>query len=166
MRESASGDGGLQALAAGPAHAVPACHPLLQGIAMTPQQVSLVKGSWACVRPIQDAAADIFYDQLFQLDPTLRSLFPGDLAEQKRKLITMLHAVVQGLDKLDALIPVARELGRRHIGYGVRPEHYDTVGIALVCTLSIGLGDAFTTEVRQAWLSAYVVLAAVMKESD
>ena len=46
---------------------------------------------------------------------------------------------------------------------GVRDDHYDTVGAALLSTLHQGLGDAFTPEVATAWATAYTLLAGTMK---
>jgi hemoglobin-like flavoprotein len=56
-------------------------------------------------------------------------------------------------------------LGRRRVGYGVRDEHYTTVGLALLWTLEQGLGDAFTPEVRDAWSTAYGWLAFTMQRA-
>lgn len=117
---------------------------------MTPEKVALVKDSWAKVAPIKDTAADLFYGKLFELAPEVEPLFNGDLAQQKLKLMAMLDSVVAGLDQLDLLVPVAQDIGRRHVPYGVKPEHYDTVGAALLWTLSAGLGAAFTGSVEDA----------------
>jgi hemoglobin-like flavoprotein len=48
------------------------------------------------------------------------------------------------------------------VQYGVHPEHYGTVGAALLWTLEQELGAAFTPEVREAWTTAYTVLAELM----
>ena len=130
---------------------------------MTPDQISLVQTSFAQVLPIADTAAALFYYNLFELDPSLRPMFRGDMAEQGRKLMTMLRVVVNGLTRLDQIVPAVQELGRRHARYGVRDEHYDTVGAALLSTLHQGLGDAFTPEVATAWATAYTLLAGTMK---
>src|SRR5262249_31489827 len=107
----------------------------------------------------------LFYRRLFDLDPSLRHLFKPDMSEQRRKLMQMLSAAVKGLDRLDQLVPVVKELGRRHAGYGVTDAHYDTVGKALLWTLQKGLGKAFTPEVRDAWTTVYTVLATTMKNA-
>lgn len=130
---------------------------------MNSRQKELVQSSFALVVPIAAQAADLFYDRLFQIDSGLRPLFKGDLAEQKKKLMQMLAAAVRGLDDLDALVPVVRDLGARHGGYGVKEEHYDTVATALLWTLEQGLGKAFTPETRDAWIEVYGILAATMK---
>lgn len=132
---------------------------------MNETQVTLIKASWSKVVPIADAAADIFYDKLFELDGSLRKLFPQDLAEQKKKLMATLGRVVSSLDNLPAVLPAVEDLGRRHVGYGVKPEHYATVGGALLATLRAGLGDAFTSEVEAAWTEAYGTLSKVMIEA-
>src|SRR5215213_4933586 len=130
---------------------------------MTPEQIALVQISFAQVLPIADTAAALFYSRLFELDPSLKPLFKGDMAEQGRKLMTMIRVVVNGLNRLDELVPAVQELGRRHARYGVRDEHYDTVGAALLWTLSQGLGARFTSETEAAWATAYTLLAETMK---
>jgi hemoglobin-like flavoprotein len=87
------------------------------------------------------------------------------MTEQRRKLMQMLTAAVKGLDRLDQLVPVVEELGRRHVGYGVADEHYDTVGAALLWTFEKGLGNAFTPEVKDAWIAVYGLLAGTMKNA-
>ena len=132
---------------------------------VTNTQKVLVQESFAAVMPIADDAAALFYRRLFELDPSLERMFKGDMTEQRRKLVQMLTAAVKGLDRLDQLVPVVEELGRRHVGYGVADAHYDTVGAALLWTLEKGLGNAFTPEVRDAWIAVYGLLAGTMKNA-
>lgn len=132
---------------------------------MTPQQITLIQTSWAAVLPIQDTAAGLFYQRLFVLDPSVRPMFKGDLAAQGKKLMQALGFIVNSLTRLDELVPVAQDMARRHVGYGVQAEHYETVGTALLWTLEQGLGSAFTDETRDAWATAYGTLAGVMKEA-
>ena len=129
---------------------------------MTPQQIDLVQSSFKKVVPIAGTATDLFYDRLFEIAPEVRSMFPQDLGEQKKKLMAMLGTVVAGLDNLDTLMPAVRALGRRHGGYGVKAQHYAPVGAALLWTLEKGLGAAFTPEVKDAWATAYIVLSTTM----
>lgn len=130
---------------------------------MTPHQIDLVQKSFAEVKPIAAAAAELFYDRLFTLDPSLRSMFKGEMGKQGQMLMSMIGAAVGGLRNLETLAPVVRQLGARHVGYGVREEHYATVGSALLWTLEQGLGAKFTPEVRDAWASAYGLLSDVMQ---
>lgn len=132
---------------------------------MTPAQKTLVQQSFARVAPISEQAAALFYGRLFELDPQLRSLFRGDMKEQGRKLMQMLAVAVNGLDRLEELVPAVQALGRRHLGYGVEDGHYETVGEALLWTLQQGLGDAFTADTRQAWAEVYGLLAATMRSA-
>jgi hemoglobin-like flavoprotein len=73
--------------------------------------------------------------------------------------------VVNGLSRPQQILSAVEELGRRHLMYGVRPEHYATVGTALLWTLRTGLGDAFTSEVREAWTCAYQFLSSTMQQA-
>ena len=132
---------------------------------LTLTQKTLVQDSFATIAPIADDAAVLFYQRLFDLDPSLEPMFRGNMAEQRKKLMQMLTAAVKGLDRLDQLVPVVENLGRRHAGYGVSDAHYDTVGCALLWTLEMGLGRAFTAEVKDAWATVYGLLATTMKEA-
>jgi hemoglobin-like flavoprotein len=131
---------------------------------MTPRQKQLVQSTFKQIKPIQGVAANLFYARLFELDPTLRRLFKGDLRQQGQKLMQMLSLAVVGLDRLDKLVPAAKAFGARHCTYGVEPDHYDTVGAALMWTLEYGLGAAFTAEVKEAWATVYSLLADAMQD--
>jgi len=132
---------------------------------MTPEQIRLIRQSWQKISPIADTAATLFYQRLFELDPSLRALFPENLANQRAKLMNMLAVVVNNLDALRPLIPTIQALGRRHVNYGVRAEHYATVGAALLWALGQGLGEDFSDEVQEAWTVAYGVLSSTMCEA-
>lgn len=129
---------------------------------MTPTQIALVQQSFRKIAPHAETVAALFYQNLFTLDPSLRPMFSGALKVQGRKLMTMLATVVATLERLDQLLPTVKALGARHAGYGVEPEHYDTVAAALMQTLEQGLGAAFGDAVRQAWTLAYSILADAM----
>ena len=130
---------------------------------MNPLEISLVKTSFQKVAPIADQAAALFYARLFELDPSLRELFHGNLADQGKKLMAMIGLAVSGLDRPEALVPAVRQLGMRHASYHVKERHYDTVGTALLWTLEKGLGADFTADTRAAWTRVYWVLAETMK---
>ena len=80
---------------------------------MTDDQITLVTHSWQNVEPIAPTAATLFYDRLFTVAPGVRPLFGDDLTEQRRKLMEMIGTVVDGLDKLDQIVPEVQDLGRR-----------------------------------------------------
>jgi nitric oxide dioxygenase len=129
---------------------------------MSPDQVRLVQQSFVHVAPIADTAAAMFYDRLFDTTPAVRPLFHGDLAEQRRKLMATLAVVVNGLGNIETVLPAASALAKRHVGYGVKPEHYDSVGAALLWTLGRGLGESWTSELAAAWSAAYATLSGFM----
>lgn len=130
---------------------------------MNETEISLVQDSFAKVVPIKDAAAEIFYADLFETAPAVRPYFANsDMERQGGQLMATLGVVVNGLNDLDAIVPLAQDLAVRHVGYGVQPRDYDSVGSSLLRTLEKGLGDAFTDDVKQAWTKAYATLAGVM----
>ena len=130
---------------------------------MNPKQIEQVQASWKKVLVVGDAAAQLFYTRLFTLDPSLRPMFKGDMWQQGRKLVAMITVAVNGLSRIETLVPAIEALGRRHAGYGVEDRHYATVAEALLWTLEQGLGKDFTPEIRQAWAEAYGLLASTMQ---
>lgn len=129
---------------------------------MTPDRIRLVQSTFAAVRPHATVVAALFYTRLFTLDPSLRTLFTGDLALQGRLLMVMLNAAISWLGQWDALAPVARQLGAHCANCGAREEHYATVGCALMWTLEQCLGDRFTPDAREAWGRTYERLSGAM----
>lgn len=129
---------------------------------MNANKIALIRASFSLVLPASAAVGLLFYRNLFALDPSLKPLFPQDLTQQSAKLIQMLSAAVNALDALDDLLPVVQQLAKRHIHYGVRPQHYKTVGEALITTLVDGLGDALSPEAYIAWQELYLLLSETM----
>ena len=123
---------------------------------ITPAQIALVRETWSKVVPIADTAASLFYERLFEITPQLAPMFAGvDLPEQRNKLVKAINMVVVALDRIDTLLPMIRDMGRRH-------EHYGPVGAALLWTLQTGLEDDWSDEASQAWALAYQLLADTM----
>jgi hemoglobin-like flavoprotein len=139
--------------------------PIPQENAMNPAQIQLVQDSFAKVAPIAPVAADLFYARLFEIDPSLKSLFKGDLKRQGAMLMSMIATAVRSLSNPEGLIPVLRGLGQRHAAYGVTDAHYATVATALIWTLEQGLGADFTPAVREAWVAAYELMADTMMQA-
>jgi len=131
---------------------------------MTVKETELVRRSFTQISLVAEAAGSSFYRRLFELDPALRALFKGDLQEQARKLMHVLGLAVGWLDQPEMLVPAIEALGRRHAVYGVKSEHYRTVGQALILTLNDALGDAFTAEVRDAWIAVYELISSAMQK--
>jgi hemoglobin-like flavoprotein len=133
---------------------------------MTPQQIELVRRSWRRFAPPAPAVAIAFYERLFELNPSCRSLFAAtDLAHQGCRLMRMLHEIVGLLDQPEALVGEVVRLGTRHAVYGVRDSDYGSVGAALLWTLEQELGPAFDDETRAAWAEAYLLVAWVMRRA-
>ena len=129
---------------------------------MTPKQVKAIQESFAKVAPISDQAAAHFYGRLFEIAPAVKPLFRGDMEEQGRKLMSTLAVVVNGLSNLEAVLPAASALAKRHVDYGVTAADYAPVGAALLWTLERGLGEQWTPDLAAAWDAAYTALSEFM----
>ncbi len=131
---------------------------------MTPEQKQLIRESFPAIREMAGPVSLLFYGRLFALDPALRPMFRQDIELQGRKLMDMLTAVVDNLDQFEGLAPTLRALGQKHAGYGVRPEHYQTVARALIWALGQALDTQFYPELRSAWLAIIEAVSLSMKK--
>lgn len=129
------------------------------------EQQAIISRTFRVISQRADETAALFYGRLFELDPTLKPLFKGDMKAQGQKLIQVISVAVASLNVPMSFVPAIRALGQRHIHYGAQPHHYDTVGEALLWALAEVLGDDFTPEARDAWATIYTMLAEVAKES-
>ena len=132
---------------------------------MTSKQIELVENSWDFIMANTTEAGLIFYNKLFELDPSLRSLFKGDIKSQSQKLISLITFAVHKLNTLDEILADVRALGVRHNKYRVQRDHYATVAEALLWTLEKALGNQWTQELKSAWVTLYTVLSTTMIEA-
>ena len=123
----------------------------------------MVQVSFADVLKAAPALTQNFYETLFILDPSLRPMFKQDLKESGEKLMATLKVAIMGLSDMEKIKPILENLGRGHVtDYGVKTEHYDTVGRALIMSLEKCLGPSFSDEIREVWLETYRTVAGVM----
>ncbi|MBZ0280405.1 MAG: hemin receptor [Anaerolineae bacterium] len=127
-------------------------------MSLTNEQKAIVQSTLGQVADADQLAAR-FYDRLFAIDSSTKTLFRGDMAEQRIKLMQTIAVVVANLDDLSTIVPAIQSLGKRHVAYGVTIEHWNSVGSALLWALSDAFGEAFTDEVRDAWATAYGLIA-------
>ena len=133
---------------------------------MDQEQIQLVQRTFERkVRPIAQEAGEMMYLRLFEIEPSLKPLFKGDIKRQGEMLMTAIGLAIQSLDQPDKVQAVAQELGKRHAKYGVRPGYYNIFGAALMWALEQVIGPDFTPEVRTAWGEAYAILAQSMRQA-
>jgi hemoglobin-like flavoprotein len=131
---------------------------------MTPEQITLVQSSFKRLGADLPALTTRFYQELFQRDPVLRSLFTTDMAEQRAKFAQKLTEIVRSMPRLGELLVHTRALGARHVAYGVRATDYQTVGDSLIAAIAAVLGEEFDTQTREAWILAFNIVAETMLE--
>ncbi len=130
---------------------------------MTREQIALVRKSFDRLRPLPRGAGKEFYETLFALDPSLRSLFSTDVENQGAMFVVALGLALKGLDEDGEVDESLRELGRRHVLYGAKDIHFDTFREAILCLFAQRLGPDFTPEMAEAWRAAFDRISAVMK---
>ncbi|MCU0987371.1 MAG: globin domain-containing protein [Acetobacteraceae bacterium] len=129
---------------------------------LTQDEIELLRASFRQLAQAPEQAASLFYGRLFERTPAARAMFPADMDAQGLKMMSTLGLVVSQLHDLAAMTPVVGALARRHVGYGVRPEHYALLAEPLDYMLRQGLGEKCTEAVADAWAKALAGLAAAM----
>lgn len=129
---------------------------------LTKDEIAAIRESWLLVAARRKEAGLLFYEILFRKAPEVRPLFHTSPLIQGRKLMDTLAAVVDAADRMETILPVVKELGRSHVGFGARPEHFDVVGAALLETLREICGARFDARSEAAWAKAYGAIAKVM----
>src|SRR3954466_15321229 len=132
---------------------------------MTREQAEIIHSTWRAVLPVGGTFAELFYGRLFAVDPGLRKHFRGDMIEQGRNLTAMLSVASANVGKLERISVALRQLGKRHVAYGVRARDFANFEDALLFALEHALIDVFTPEVKAAWRAAYTLLSSTMLES-
>lgn len=85
-------------------------------------------------------------------------MFHTNIEEQARKLMEILAVAVSMLEQPAALGAELEQLGARHVRYGVKEEHYATVGSALIGMLGDILGEAFDAPSQEAWTALFAFI--------
>jgi hemoglobin-like flavoprotein len=132
---------------------------------MTPEQAHIVQSTWRAVLPVGGTFAELFYGRLFALDGELKKLFKDDPLEQGRNLTAMLSVAAANAGKPERITVALRQLGKRHVAYGVTPKDFRHFEDALLFALEHALIDVFTLEVKAAWQAAYTLLSSTMLEA-
>jgi hemoglobin-like flavoprotein len=129
-------------------------------------EIKILEDTFALVKPKSTEFANCFYQNLFADYPQVQALFAYTHMEvQEKKLIMALVLIINNLRKLTYLKNILKDLGERHIRYGIIQEHYPMVGSALLKTLESFLGKDWTPGVKQAWIHGYNMVANLMLEA-
>ena len=121
---------------------------------LSPNDLTLIKETRATFVSDPDTAAALFYNKLFEIDPSTREMFPHDIQDQGRKLMTTLAVAIDALENWDRLAPILAGLARRHLGYSVEVYHYASVAQAFQETLAAADVDDATCAAWQRAMSA------------
>ncbi len=133
-------------------------------MSLTSEQIVEIRRSWMALSQDADALTETFYAELFRIAPEARPLFAAtDLPAQRKKLAAALGLVVRHADDLTPVLAALEEMGRRHVGYGAEPAHYDLVGQAMIHAIATTLGADFTQMTKDAWVAAYTAVAMTMQ---
>lgn len=146
-------------------HRTTGCCQGMVGGHLCPAQIRLLQTSFADIERQGEHAINLFYDNLFEANPALRSMFSSSRQRQSRKFLQSLRLIVNSLDEPERSIEVLEQLGERHKGYGVQSHHYELAGGVLIATLAQLFGKDFGGQMREAWQAGFGLIAAVMVQA-
>jgi hemoglobin-like flavoprotein len=139
---------------------------MAEQVMLTEREIKLIKHSWSRLAGIEPVViGDVFYRKLFLDIPEVKRMFTTSREVQSRKLLDMLSLVVARLERSHEISEDIRQLARRHAGYGVKEEHYNYVGNALIWTLQQALREEWNPELESAWVNCYRNLSGAMIEA-
>ena len=126
---------------------------------MTPEQIDLVRQSWKKVQPFSQTAGELFYDRLLDLDPKYDDA-GADHVDQIKKLMSSLNLAVNFMEDPVSIELILDMMCQQHVGYGVFESDQENAQQAFCWTLMHGLGDAFTREVKEAWIEFFNMISS------
>ena len=131
---------------------------------LSQKTIEIVKSTAPVLEVKGTEITSTFYKNLFTNHPELLNIF--NHANQKKgrqqtALANTVYAAAQNIDKLEAILPVVKQIAHKHRSLGVKPEHYPIVGEHLLQAIKEVLGEAATDEIIEAWGEAYGVIAGV-----
>jgi hemoglobin-like flavoprotein len=143
-------------------------HPLYASADPTPDvavddaMIARLEASFGLLAASKKNLAECFYARLFKAAPGLRGMFPKDMTAQQQKLTAALAMVVAHLRQPNAVRASLEDMGRRHVGYGVKAEHYPIVAEHLVGAMAEVGGDLWTRDLHDDWASSISMVGAIM----
>jgi len=127
--------------------------------------VDKLETSFDVLAPRGEELVELFYRNLFDAAPGVQPLFANvDMKRQRAMLLAALVLLRNSLRDLDALVPKLHAMGARHVAYGATPEMYPLVGQVLLASMAELAGDAWSSDLAEAWSEAYGVVASAMLE--
>jgi hemoglobin-like flavoprotein len=132
---------------------------------MTRSEIALVHDGYARIAPRADSFCLAFCHRLFDLDLSLRTLFPNDLRPLTATLVVALETLMGSLEDLQPVLARAPALGLRLASYGLRPADLPVVAAAFLGTLDDELGEAFTDAARAVWHRIFWTVALVTMDA-
>jgi len=133
---------------------------------MTENTKEIIKLTAPLLKERKDEITETMYEILFEKYPETKVLFKDATDDQPKKLANAIYAYASNIDKLDNLQKGLETMVKAHVKTNIKPEHYPMVQDALLSSIKKTLGEACTSEVENAWNTAYEFLANILIEKE
>ena len=123
-----------------------------------------VKACWDKIKLAKgaDLFVEKFYQLMFEHHPETRPLFPENLTEQKRTLLSTLDNVINGIEYIDELEKELLELGQHHKNIGIKKEMFNGFITTIVEAANSSSDYQLTKEELIAWENAFREISNIM----
>lgn len=122
---------------------------------LPPDQAALISESFALALPVKARLAVRVYERFFDLEPHTRHMFSADLAGQRAKIMQALSYTVRAMSSEADLTRLAEGLARSHARFHISETQLRHMAMAILAAFSDCLGDAFTSEMKDSWQTAF-----------
>lgn len=122
---------------------------------------SVINATFGRIADRADQIADVFYERLFEAEPSARSLFDQRIDAQRQRFMVELGWLAEAAADLEDIRERVEALGVRHLGYGVQSEHYPLMRSALLDSFATVLED-WTDDQADAWGQLIDAVAHIM----
>lgn len=133
-------------------------------MALSEKTIEIIKSTASVLEEHGVTITKAFYKNMFVSHPELLNIFNHANQSQGRQqtaLANLVYEAAKNIDRLESLLPAVQQVGHKHRGLGVKPEHYPIVGEHLLKAIKEVLGEAATEEIISAWAEAYSIIAEV-----
>jgi nitric oxide dioxygenase len=130
---------------------------------MTPEQMQIVRLTFAQAGAHRFAVEREFYRGLFVIAPDLCAHFHGDIDAESVKLQDALALAFGALTNMPFLIATLEGLARRDVARGLPERHFRAIAKALLGAIENRIGPAFTPRVCDAWIALFAVVVTFLR---
>lgn len=136
---------------------------------LAPSTIHIVQTSAPLLQEHAGTIADMMYKIMCDDYPEVSTFFQQAhrrLQRTPHALVHELFALTAYLDRTEELSEFVSLVAHTQVSLGVRPEHYEYIGVCLLSALGEVLGKRATNQLMHAWAEAYLFLVRLFMRHE